>query len=195
MNHALRNIEIIEDQHYQGIHPKKFLVWLFIVTIVMLFAALTSAYIVKQSDGNWLYFELPDIFWITSLIIVISSITMQLAVVAARKDNIAQVRMFLISTTVLGFAFLAGQYKSWGDLVLQDVFFVGNPSGSFLYVLTGVHAVHIISGIIFLLLVLWAAFNYKVHSKRMLRIGMCATYWHFLGGLWLYLFFFLKINH
>jgi len=195
MNHAIRNIEIINEEQHQGVHPKKFLVWLFIVSIVMLFAALTSAYIVKQSDGNWLQFELPDIFWITSLIIVISSVTMQLAVVAARKDNIAQVRLFLIATTVLGLVFLAGQYKSWEDLVGQDVFFVGNPSGSFLYVLTGLHAVHIISGIIFLLLVIWAAFNLKIHSKRMLQIGMCATYWHFLGALWLYLFFFLKIYH
>lgn len=195
MSQAVENIEIINDRRAMGMNPGKFIVWLFIVTIVMLFAALTSAYVVKQSEGDWLQFDLPGIFWITSVIIAISSITMQLALKAAKKDNLIALKTFLIFTILLGLSFLFGQYRSWEQLVDMDVYFVGNPAGSFLYVLTGLHAVHIISGLLFLLSVLAASFKLRKHSKNISKIEMCTTYWHFLGGLWLYLFFFLKLNH
>ncbi len=195
MNKAIDNIEIIREHRAMGMNPSKFIVWLFIVTIVMLFAALTSAYIVKQSDGNWLNYNLPGMFWITSTIIVVSSITMQLALKSAKEDRFNGLKVYLILTTILGLAFLFGQYQSWKQLVDMDVYFVGNPAGSFLYVLTGLHAVHIISGLVFLLIVIGSSFKLKIHSKSLMRIEMCTTYWHFLGGLWLYLFLFLKLNH
>jgi len=195
MNEAVNNIEIIRDRRAMGMNPSKFIVWLFIVTIVMLFAALTSAYIVKQSEGDWLDFALPGIFWITSSIIVASSFTMQMALQAARNDQIGKLKIYLLLTVALGLAFLVGQYESWKQLVDMDVYFVGNPAGSFLYVLTGLHAAHIISGLIFLLSVSIASFRLKVHAKSLVKIEMCTTYWHFLGGLWLYLFLFLKMNH
>jgi len=195
MNQVIENIEIIKDRRAMGMNPSKFIVWLFIVSIVMLFAALTSAYVVKQSEGNWLNFNLPGMFWITTIIIVTSSITMQMALRAVRNDNFAKLKIFLIMTAILGLIFLIGQYQSWKQLVGMDVFFVGNPAGSFLYVLTGLHGIHIISGIIFLLIMIFSSFRLKVHSKKMVKIEMCTTYWHFLGGLWLYLFLFLKMNH
>jgi cytochrome c oxidase subunit 3 len=195
MNQAIENIEIIKDHRAMGMNPSKFIVWLFIVSITMLFAALTSAYIVKQSGGEWLNFNLPGMFWITSVIIIVSSITMQLALSAARADRFKGLRTYLIVTALLGLAFLIGQYESWKQLVEMDVYFVGNPAGSFLYVLTGLHAVHIISGLIFLLIVIVSSFKLKIHSRSLIRIEMCTTYWHFLGGLWLYLFLFLKMNH
>ncbi len=195
MNQAIDNIEIIRERRAMGMNTSKFIVWLFIVTIVMLFAALTSAYIVKQSDGNWLNYNLPGMFWITSTIIVVSSITMQLALKSAKEDRFNGLKVYLILTTILGLAFLFGQYQSWKQLVEMDVYFVGNPAGSFLYVLTGLHAVHIISGLVFLLIVIGSSFKLKIHSKSLIRIEMCTTYWHFLGGLWLYLFLFLKLNH
>ena len=195
MNQAIENIEIIKERRAMGMNPSKFIVWLFIVSITMLFAALTSAYIVKQSGGEWLNFNLPGMFWITSLIIIVSSITMQLALSSARADGFNRLRTYLIVTALLGLAFLIGQYESWKQLVEMDVYFVGNPAGSFLYVLTGLHAVHIISGLIFLLIVIVSSFKLKIHSRSLIRIEMCTTYWHFLGGLWLYLFLFLKLNH
>lgn len=195
MNQAIENIEIIRDHRAMGMNPSKFIVWLFIVSISMLFAALTSAYIVKQSGGEWLNFNLPGMFWITSVIIIVSSITMQLALSSAKADRFNRLRMYLIITTILGVTFLIGQYQSWEQLVGMDVYFVGNPAGSFLYVLTGLHAVHIISGLIFLLIVIGSTFKLKIHSRSLIRIEMCTTYWHFLGGLWLYLFLFLKLNH
>jgi cytochrome c oxidase subunit 3 len=178
-----------------AMHPKKFALWLFIVTVVMIFASLTSAYIVRQLEGNWLEFDLPEIFWYNSIIILLSSITLHWAYMSAKKDDLAKVRTGMILTSIFGAAFLVGQWYSWGALVDRDVFFVGNPAGSFLYVFTGLHAIHLISGVIFLIIVLISSFRYQVHSKNMDTMEMCVTYWHFLGGLWLYLFMFLLLNH
>lgn len=176
-------------------HPKKFAMWLFMMSIVMLFAAFTSAYVVKQSDGVWLDFDLPPMFVYTSIIVVLSSITMHLAVIASKRNNIKLIKAALGLTFILGSAFIIGQYMAWGQLVDQGVFFVGNAAGSFLYVLTGVHGLHLVSAIIFLIIVLISAFQFKIHSKSMVRLEICATYWHFLGGLWLYLYVFLTLNH
>jgi cytochrome c oxidase subunit 3 len=187
--------EILEEMDKpMRMHPHKFALWLFMVTVVMLFAALTSAYIVRQAEGNWDIFELPRIFYFSTLVIFLSSATMQWSVNSARRDDLPQLRLGISITAVLGAAFLVMQFMGWQALVDINVYFVGNPSGSFLYVLTGLHGVHLVSGVIFLLAMLYAAFTYKVHSKRMVRIEMCATYWHFLDGLWLYLFFFLLFN-
>ena len=186
---------IEEPKQTLSMHPKKFALWLFIVTVVMIFAALTSAYIVRQSEGNWLEFDLPQTLYITSGIILVSSITMQWSYLAAKSDNMTSLRLSTLITALLGVAFLIGQYIAWQDLVAMNVYFVGNPAGSFMYVLTGLHGVHLISGVIFLVLVTVNAFRYKVHSKSMDQIEMCATYWHFLDGLWLYLFLFLILNH
>jgi cytochrome c oxidase subunit 3 len=104
------------------------------------------------------------------------------------------VKAGLVLTFLLGLAFVAGQLLGEGDLVQLNQYFTGgNVSHSFIYVLTGVHDLHMISGIIFLGIVLVDAFRYRVHSKNMIRLEMCSTYWHFLGGLWLYLFVFLKL--
>ena len=177
-----------------AMHPKKFALWIFIVSVCMIFAALTSAYIVRQSDGNWLVFDLPNSFWITSAIILVSSGTMHWAYLAAKRDNLEATKIAISITTVLGVAFLVGQYIAWGDLVKRNVYFVGNPSGSFVYVLSGLHGLHIVGGVVFLLIVLAAVFRYRVHSKNLAQLEMCATYWHFLDALWLYLFVFLLLN-
>ncbi|UOQ78115.1 cytochrome c oxidase subunit 3 [Hymenobacter sp. 5516J-16] len=181
-----------------GIHPLRFVLVLMMVSIFMIFAAYTSAYIVRRNEGNWLEFDLPFGFLITTLILAASSVTVQWAWFAARKDELKQVRTALILTTVLGIAFLIGQWELWGVLVGQRIFFAGtdaNPSGSFLYVLTGVHAFHLVTGLIFLLIVLRKSFNYQVHSRQMLSIGNVTIYWHYLGALWLYLYLFLLLNH
>ena len=95
----------------------------------------------------------------------------------------------------MAIAFFYMQYLSWVKLVAQDVFLVGNPSGSFVYIFSGLHLAHLIGGLVFLLVVFLDTMNYKVHSKSMLAIEMCTTYWHFLGGLWIYLYLFLVMNN
>ena len=193
MERELKYIDIVEQPI--SMHPKKFALWLFLVTVVMIFAALTSAYIVRQAEGNWLEYELPEIFWITSGIVVLSSVFLHWAYLSAKKDNLLNLRIGMVMTVILGIAFLVGQWYSWVALVDRDVFFVGNPAGSFLYVFTGLHAAHLISGVIFLIIVLISTFRLKVHSQAMNTMEMATTYWHFLGGLWIYLFMFLLLNH
>jgi len=193
MERELNYIDIVEQPI--SMHPKKFALWLFMVTVVMLFAAWTSAYIVRQAEGNWLEYDLPEIFWYTSGIVVLSSVFLQWAYYSAKKDNLGNLRIGMVITVILGVAFLVGQWYSWVALVDREVFFVGNPAGSFLYVLTGMHALHLISGLLFLIIVLISTFRLKVHSQSMNTMEMATTYWHFLGGLWLYLFMFLLLNH
>ena len=190
------NIRLVENPSRPlSMHPHKFALWLFIVSIIMIFASLTSAFIVRQGEGNWLVYELPSMFWYTSGVIILSSIILQWGYFAAKKDQFVQTKQALALTLILGLAFLVGQYMSWTQLVERDVYFVGNPSGSFVYVLTGLHAFHLISGIIFLIIVLISAIKHKVHSRNMVRMEMATTYWHFLGALWLYLFLFLVLYH
>jgi cytochrome c oxidase subunit III len=189
----------IENQNeHANVHPLKFSLWLIIISIIMMFGAFTSAYIVRREEGNWLEFNLPSVLLVNTIIIIASSITMQLAYSAAKRNNLKQLKLMLFFTLGLGIAFLIGQWSAWSELVQNNIYFGGmtsNPAGSFLYVLTGVHGFHIISGLIYLSIVLAAAFKYKVHSKKLIRIQLCTIYWHFLGGLWIYLYIFLQINH
>lgn len=181
-----------------AMHPKKFALWLFLVSVIMIFAALTSYYIVRRAEGNWLEFELPDVFWFSTIVILLSSATMHWAYLAAKKDNFPQLKTAIVITTILGLIFLAGQFISWENLYARGIVFGGkqsNVAGSILYVLSGLHGLHLIGGVVFLAIVLFNCFNFKIHSKNLAQIQMCATYWHFLDFLWVYLFVFLLLNH
>ena len=191
----MSEMKIVEEPKKPlAMHPKKFAMWLFMGSILMLFASWTSAYIVRQAEGNWLYFDLPSLFYYTTGIIVFSSVTMQSAYFAARKGRVDRLKNLLALTSVLGIIFLVGQILAWSELVKNSVYLVGNPSGSFVYVITGFHGLHIVSAIIFLLIVLNSAVKKRIGSANMAQMEMCTTYWHFLGGLWVYLFIFLQIN-
>lgn len=196
--HMAAEIKIVEEaKRPQSMQPKKFALWLFIVSVMMLFGAWTSAYIVKRGEPGWSSLELPVQFWLNTGLIILSSATMMWAHRSAKKDNLGATRIALGITTLLGIAFLIGQWLAWQKMVEMNYYFAGsgsNSSSSFIYVLTGFHGLHIVSGVVFLLLVLGATFQYKVHSKNMLKMELCSTYWHFLGGLWLYLFVFLLLN-
>ena len=186
---ANRNIKI------KSVNAKKFALWLFIVSICMLFAGLTSAYIVKKSDGRWLQFDMPDMFLYSTLVLVLSSVTMHWTYLKAKDNLLNAVKMGITVTAGMAIVFFYMQYLSWTKLVAQDVFLVGNPSGSFVYIFSGLHLAHLIGGLVFLLVVFLDTMSYKVHSKSMLAIEMCTTYWHFLGGLWIYLYLFLVMNN
>jgi cytochrome c oxidase subunit 3 len=150
---------------------------------------------VKRGDIGWTEIIIPDLFRVNTGIIVLSSLTMIWSVRAARRDNQEMLKVALSITTILGVAFLIGQYLAFDQMVGLKEYFTGGPvSHSFVYILSGAHAVHLIGGVVFLLVVLVAVFRYRVHSRNMNQIEMCATYWHFLGVLWLYLFVFLLVN-
>ena len=186
-------INQIEEKEQYPIHPKKFVLWLFLVGIVMLFAGLTSAYIVKKGDPKgWVDFVLPSMFLVSSVIVVLSSITMQFSVYAAKHDEIGRVKIGLGITLLLGIAFLGAQLLAASQMMDGGVYFSGNAvSFSFVYVLAGFHFFHIVGGLFYLAYVWYKSFHFQVHKKNLLKISLCATYWHFVGGLWLYLYLFM----
>jgi cytochrome c oxidase subunit 3 len=191
----MENTETKENQTFT--HPNKFMLWLFIVTIVMIFAALTSAYLVRSSDGDWLKFPFPKAFTISTIVLIISSVTMQLAYINTKKNQTRLVQLFLGITMLLAMAFSYLQVEGWGQLIDFGVWFGGkssNPAGSFVYVFSGLHLFHLFTGIIYLAYVLISSFKGKIDAQNTLSIELCTTYWHFLDLLWVYLFVFLQMN-
>ncbi|GAB3778441.1 cytochrome c oxidase subunit 3 [Spirosoma horti] len=196
MSELVNDISIVEEpQETLSMNPRKFIMWLFIVSIIMLFAAMTSAYLVRRAEGNWLEYDIPSVFTYSSVVLAISSLTMHWAYLAAKKDNFGSLKIAITITFALGIAFLYMQFQGWVELVKENVFFVGNPAGSFMYIFTGLHGFHLISGLIVLVFALIAAFRLRIHGKSLNQLEIAATYWHFLDILWLYLFFFLVYFH
>jgi cytochrome c oxidase subunit III len=191
----LANINLDEPEETLSMNPKKFMLWLAIVSILMMFAGWTSGYLVRKAEGRWHEFELPQIFWYSTGILLISSVSMFLAVQYAKKDNFNALKIAISITFVFGLAFLTTQILGFSDLINNKLFFAGSDvASSWLYALVGLHAAHVISGLVVLLISLISSFKFTANSKNLLRIQLCATYWHFLDFLWLYLFVFLYFN-
>lgn len=170
------------------------LLWLSIVAMIMVFASLTSAYIVSWGKGGWLQFDLPQLFYVSTAVIITSSVTMNWALSSARKNDFKNVKIASLITLLLGGLFVLCQFKAWGALVDQKVFFAGkssNVSGSYLYTLTGLHLAHLAFAIMALMVVCVKALGQKYNSENFLGIKLCAIFWHFLDALWIFLFLFL----
>jgi cytochrome c oxidase subunit 3 len=178
------------------IHPKKFALWVACASILMLFAAWTSAYIVRKASGNWLEFRLPDIFLVNTAVILLSSVTLQASYTAFKRGKEQLYRSLLVITAVLGLAFLVLQYQGWLALASIGVELTTNPSGSFVYVISGAHAAHILGGVAVLIIAMIHAFAlpYKVTPARKLRFELTLTYWHFVDFLWVYLLLFFLMQ-
>ncbi len=180
------------------IHPARFAMWLFMVSSILLFGALTSAFIVQkgiETDKNtWLHIFIPSLFYYTTAVLVLSSITVQWAVSRARKNDFKQALIGLTTTFVLGVFFLIGQLIAWERLAVGGVTLASSAAGNYVYVLTGVHGVHIIAGLTFVLVVLVRTLKGRYTTNNIIGYENCASFWHFLGLLWMYLFIFLLIN-
>jgi cytochrome c oxidase subunit III len=179
-----------------SVHTKiatpKIVLWVAMASIVMLFAGLTSGYIVRQSEGNWIVFEIPSAFYISTGIIIASSLTLFWAQRAVKNDRLPEVKTWMIVTMSLGLAFVFCQFFGYNQLISRGIYFSGgNVSASFFYALTALHAAHAIGGILSLMFTAGKSILEKYNSKNYLGISICATYWHFMGFLWLYLFVFL----
>jgi len=178
------------------IHPHKFALWISMASMVMMFGAFTSAYIVRQAAGNWLEFPLPNIFFVSTVVIILSSICIQTSYNGFINQKEIQYKSLMVISFILGIAFVILQYLGWQELFSIGIDFKGNPSGSFLYVITGVHAAHVIGGIAAITVALLHAFslNFKPTYERKIRFQLVVHYWHFLGILWIYLLIFLIIT-
>lgn len=172
----------------------KALLWIGIISMIMFWAGLTSAYIVRQNAGNWLLFNVPEMFFISTAVIILSSITFLYVQSAVKKNNTKGIIWGTLTTLILGFIFMACQYRGWGDLFEKGVVLGGkysNPSGSFFILFVLAHWAHLIGGIISLSVVLINSLRKKYTAENALGIELCALYWHFLSVLWVYLFLFL----
>lgn len=176
------------------IHPHKFALWVAMASILMMFAGLTSAYIVRHAQGNWVYYKLPTLFTVSTVTIVLSSVTMILGVKAFKQRAMQRFRMLIGLTLVLGILFAVFQYMGFQQLYANNIRVNGNPSESFLFIIAGLHLLHILGGIIALIIVFFRAFRSRVKVYNATGLEIVATYWHFVDALWIYLFVFFLAN-
>jgi len=172
------------------IHPHKFTLWVAIASIIMMFAGLTSAYIVKGSMPGWVSVTMPKLFYISTAVMLLSSFTMQMAVKSFRERNMRLYRSYITATTILGATFVLMQIIAFKQLYAAGVKMEGSSAGQFLYIIFGLHAIHVIGGVIALLVMFLRAFTAKYRSYSPVPVEVAATYWHFVDLLWVYLFVF-----
>jgi cytochrome c oxidase subunit 3 len=186
-------MDIVSNQQRKRIHPHKFTMWVAIGSIVMMFAGLTSAFIVKSNQTNWVTVTIPRMFWISTGAIIISSITLQMALRSFKQREMNQYRMLMGVTLLLGIAFVVFQWLGFQELWAQKITFRGAGAGQFLYVIFGLHAIHVIGGIIALIIMFIRAFIGKTKLYSSVPVEVMAVYWHFVDVLWVYLLIFFLI--
>jgi len=196
------NISLQSNVESPMLHPQKFGLWIGIASMIMMFVGFTSAYLVRKDAGNWVEFQIPVEFYISAIAIALSSLTIWMAVRAYKKQKIGIYRLGLGLTLLLGLAFCYTQFMGWNALTSIGIYLDGNPSGSFVRVLSYVHFAHVGLGLLLLTAMLIKAVfllsnsaNFLIdinHPNKGIQIELMATYWHFVGLLWLYLLLFFR---
>lgn len=231
-------------ENTQNVRTKTMLLYVAIFSIVMLFAAFTSAYIVSMGNGFWVDIKMPVAFYLSTITILISSFTMWWAIRSVKKNKLNGFKIGLLLTLILGFTFAYFQFKGWNELVLTGNHVSGdignlkgeygkdytfsyqgveliledgnfyfpndsmkerslnveidkefNAASGYFYVLTFLHLMHLAGGLIYLIFVLVLSFKDRFNAEDFLKPKLISIYWHFLGILWIYLFFFLLLIH
>lgn len=174
---------------------RKMMLWFAMISMFMTFAGLTSAYIVSQERPDWLdSLVLPTAFFYSTLVIVVSSITFHFAKISIQKGDREKTTIFLLLTLGLAITFVLLQFAGFNEIYVNKYFFTGESStvtSSFIYILTGVHLIHVAAGIIVLLVVIYNHFKQKYKQGQTLGLELGAMFWHFLDILWVFLFLFL----
>lgn len=167
-------------------------IWLALAGILMFFAALTSALIVRKGLSNdWVGLALPRILWLNTAVLLLSSFTIERAQRRLVVEQVDEFRRWWRITTILGLVFLGGQLAAWRQLAAAGVYLASNPSSSFFYLLTGTHGAHLLGGVVALLYVGWRTWPEKGRLRQHTAVRIGSIYWHFLDALWLFLFFLL----
>ena len=185
----------VSENQRKKLHPHKFTLWIAIASILMMFAGLTSAFIVKSNLVGWRNIDMPKVFWASTAAIVSSSITIQMALRAFRQRDMRLYRSLILVTLLLGVAFVVLQWFGFKDLWdQQQITWKGTSgAGQFLYVIFGLHALHVIGGVIALLVLFIKAFFGKTKVYSPVPTEVTATYWHFVDLLWIYLLVFFIV--
>jgi cytochrome c oxidase subunit 3 len=207
MNRAEKDMDITYHPESQQpkrrfyVHPYKFNLWLAIGSMIMFFTGLTSAYLVKSADTNvWESVALPSLFTVSTVLILLSSICMVLALRAFKANRVRQYQMLLLVTLLLGIGFMVSQVLAWKQLLIDGIELKNSIAGAYLYVISGAHLLHALGGVIALTVFTVIAFRryrgpvdtleLNIAPDRRVGIEVMATYWHFVDILWLYLFIF-----
>ncbi len=167
--------------------------WILLATIVMLFAGLSSAFIVLRGGQDWQNIAIPSILWLNTAILLMSSATIEVSRRSLSHGRVGAMKVWLLVTAGFGLAFLGGQLVAWKQLVAAGVYLPSTLHSSFFYVLTGLHGIHLLSGVIAMGYVLTKALKNKISPSKDEPLRLCATYWHFLDALWVYLFMLLAL--
>ena len=188
-------MDAVMNQQRKKIHPHKFTLWVAIASILMMFAGLTSAFIVKSNLVGWRQIEMPKIFWVSTAAIVLSSLTIQWALRSFRQREMKNYRMLMGLTLFLGIVFIGLQWLGFSELwQKQGVTFKGVAgAGQFLYVIFGLHALHVLGGVVALVVLFTRAFIGRTKSYSPVPVEVAATYWHFVDLLWIYLLVFFIV--
>ena len=186
------------EQEYKTAKRKsaKPMLWVSMISMTMMFAGLTSAYVVSRKRSDWVSFDLPAAFYTSTILIILSSITFMLAKHFIKKDNRNLTTINLVLTLILGIGFVFFQFEGFNELFNAGLVFAGAQStvkSSFIYGITLAHMAHIAAGLIVLLVVLYNHFNKKYSSSNYLGLELGAIFWHFVDILWIYLFLFFYL--
>lgn len=182
----------VVDQN-KKIHPHKFTLWVGIAAIIMMFAGLTSAYIVKRDQPAWTSFVMPIAFYYSLAVILISSVTIFLAGKSFRERRMVRYRKLVGATAILGVVFILLQFLGFRHLWLTGTTLHGSGAGQFLYIIAGLHGLHVLGGVIALLTLWLRAGNTRIRSYNTVPVDVVSTYWHFVDLLWIYLFIFFLL--
>jgi len=186
--------------------PYTFMLWLSLISISLIFLMLTIVYVYQRFNHLHfvgLKFNLPITFWLSTLVIMSSSLTLYYSQKAFQQEFFKQYRYLLGLTLDFGILFIILQLLGWRELMRQNIWLQNNNTGAFLYVISGLHMAHIVGGLVFLLIIFVEAvrnhryidaFVYSVNPPNQLRLKLIAIYWHFVDVLWLYLFLFFLLN-
>jgi cytochrome c oxidase subunit III len=191
----------LDPQKNHIIHPQKFAMGLFIITVIMIFGGLTSAYIVQRGFvpvEKQIIFDLPNVLWTNLAVLLFSSLTIQWSVISVQRQDLKMALFGLFLTFALGIVFLTGQWNAWVQMTQSGLPMVDEQrldnSVSFFYIFTGLHGLHIVAGLVVLGILLGQQVYGKATSnpaRRTVAYEITAIFWHFLGVLWVYLFVFL----
>ena len=164
-----------------------------IVSVLMFFMALASAYLVRRGSPDWVPVRVPGLMWFNTAVLLVSSGTLEMARKRLGLLDVAGFRRLWAGTTIFGVAFLLGQVVAWRQLVGEGIYLASNPASSFFYIFTGAHALHLLGGVGALSYVAWRNFE-RAQVTRVVAAEVTSYYWHFMDGLWLFLLVLLYLG-
>jgi len=191
------NVTAVNEQRSRNkIHPQIFGLLAACASMTMMFLGFMSAYVVREAAGNWYEFPLPNMFFVSAGVILLSSITLHASYRSFLNKNESAYKGLMILAAILGVAFLVLQYMGWLQMMEMDLQLTTNPSTSFIYVISFVHAAHVVAGLGVLVVALVHAFALpmRVTEKRKLRFELSLIFWHFVDFLWIFLLIFFTLS-